>query len=224
MPFATAMPEPLHFIFLHGWGFTGDCWRFLRPLLPAGLKTHFFNRGYWGNAVPVSWDEAAVSRVAVAHSLGLHFVAGPLLGGLDALVIISGFQHFHGLGAKRGVTRQHIKRMQARLLHEPQALMADFYRDCAYPLPAPGFAEADLALLQKDLRLLDAGVYDIEALRLKKVLIIHGARDRIVPLARAEALQEAIAGSHLCICGAAGHGLPFTHPEFVMQAISDFLQ
>lgn len=80
--------------------------------------------------------------------------------------------------------------------------------------------EAALALLdinrQLDLR---AHVSQIQ----QPALLIHGAHDAIVPVARAQWLAQNIPHAQLCMIDDAGHVPTFTRPNLVAEAIREFL-
>ena len=55
-------------------------------------------------------------------------------------------------------------------------------------------------------------------------LIIHGAEDQIVPLAEAEAMHAAIAGSKLVVIPHAGHLPNLERPDQFSDAVADFIE
>lgn len=158
----------------------------------------------------------------ITHSLGLQFCT-PRLAQIDFLVIISGFEHFHGSDKLAGrFTRKHLKRMMSRLDSDVTGLLEDFYRDCEYP-QSPPLADFDLSLLRSDLHLLDTGYAAIQEIRkVPEILILHGANDRIVAPDRARELQRKLSAT-IKIIPTAGHGLPFTHANDCWQAINNWL-
>ncbi len=194
----------------HGWGLHAATWQpwvlLLKAYSPACL-----DRGYWAGHAHKPLFNKAGRNLMICHSLGLHFCQ-PWFSKIDFLVIISGFIHFHGSGVQEGrFSRRHIKRMGQRLADNPLALLADFYRDCAAPLPPPVDDRLNIKLIKADLELLDKSELDVRELIQKPCLILHGAEDRIVPEVRAHALHELLPMSRLRIIQGAGHGLPFTH-------------
>ena len=83
---------------------------------------------------------------------------------------------------------------------------------------ASEFAEArwpraiDVGSLRRDLELLQESVLELSAIpAAAQVLILHGSRDRVVPVERAEELGELLPNSELAIVAEAGHALPLTH-------------
>ena len=66
--------------------------------------------------------------------------------------------------------------------------------------------------LRRDLQLLQESVLELSAMpTAAQVLILHGSRDRVVPVERAEELRELLPNSALAIVAEAGHALPLTH-------------
>ncbi|MFW8600811.1 alpha/beta fold hydrolase [Desulfobacterota bacterium M19] len=196
--------------FQHGWGLHAATWQPWNALL-KDCGPAYLDRGYWDGYDNKPLFNKTGQNLMICHSLGLHFCQ-PWFNRIDFLVIISGFIHFHGSGVKEGrFSRRHIKRMSRRLADNPLALLADFYRDCASPLPPPVDSRLNIKRLKNDLELLDKSKLDIRGLIQKPCLILHGAEDRIVPKARAHALHELLPMSRLRIIQGAGHGLPFTH-------------
>ncbi len=183
----------------------------------------FLDRGYWSKPISPSLSENR-QNVIICHSLGLHYCT-PWLGKIDQLVIISGFEHFHGsTTGGNSFTRKHLQRMKRRMKNDPNALLTDFYRDCEFPGLPPINSLSNPKLLTEDLDLLDCNFVDLENLRkIPKILLLHGANDRIVCRARAEELQAKLQGSVLKIIPEAGHGLPFTHTTVCWQAIKAFI-
>ena len=70
----------------------------------------------------------------------------------------------------------------------------------------------DVGSLRCDLQLLQESVLELSAIpAAAQVLILHGSRDRVVPVERAEELRELLPNSELAIVAEAGHALPLTH-------------
>ncbi len=55
-------------------------------------------------------------------------------------------------------------------------------------------------------------------------LIIHGAKDQLIPLSEAEAMHQAISGAELVIVPDAGHLPNLEQPELFNDAVMDFLE
>ena len=200
----------------HGWGFGAWCWDRWRDALPAGFALHCPDRGYFGPAVVV----AAQPRIVLAHSLGLHLLS-PQLCAAELIVVISGFRSFHSACARQARrSRRTVEQMLARLEREPAALLADFYARCSAP-PDSRWPEAiDIGSLRRDLQLLQESVLELTAIpAAAQVLILHGSRDRVVPVERAEELCELLPNSELAIVAEAGHALPLTHAHACWERV-----
>ncbi len=193
----------------HGWGFGAWCWDRWRDVLPANFALHCPDRGYFGSAVAV----AAQPRIVLAHSLGLHLLL-PQMGAAELIVVISGFGSFHSSCARQARrSRRTVEQMLARLEREPAALLADFYARCGAPADRHWTGAIDADGLRRDLQLLQESVLELAAIpAAAQVLILHGSRDRVVPVERAEELRELLPNSALEIVAEAGHALPLTHP------------
>ena len=135
------------------------------------------------------------------------------MGTAELIVVISGFSSFHSpcdRQARR--SRRTVEQMLARLEREPAALLTDFYARCGVPLDSRWTEAIDADGLRRDLQLLQESVLELAAIpAAAQVLILHGSRDRVVPVERAEELRELLPNSALAIVAEAGHALPLTH-------------
>ena len=201
----------------HGWGFGAWCWDRWRAVLPADFVLHCPDRGYFGPAVAV----AARPRIVLAHSLGLHLLSPQLWVTAELIVVISGFRSFHSpcdRQARR--SRRTVEQMLARLEREPAALLADFYARCGAPSDNRWSGAIDADSLRRDLQLLQESVLELAAIpAAAQVLILHGNRDRVVPVERAEELRELLPNSALAIVAEAGHALPLTHARACWERV-----
>ncbi len=209
------------FIFQHGWGFGAGAWNAWRQFLSGGSPCQFLDRGYWPPPIKPAFI-VKHRHILITHSLGLHFCV-PWLGDIDRLVIISGFEHFHGSESPSGGTRKHLRMMLNRLDNDVAGLLRDFYRNCQFPGGPPTGDGLDTTLLRDDLYLLDTSFVALKKIqKIPRILILHGNDDRIVSLERAQELHFHLPGSGLKLIPGAGHGLPFTHAAICWQIISDF--
>ena len=193
----------------HGWGFGAWCWDRWREVLPASFALHCPDQGYFGPAVAV----AAQPRIVLAHSLGLHLLSPQLWATAELIVVISGFSSFHSSCDRQARrSRRTVEQMIARLEREPAALLADFYARCEVPSDNRWSGAIDADGLRRDLQLLQESVLELSAMpTAAQVLILHGSRDRVVPVERAEELRELLPNSAFVIVAEAGHALPLTH-------------
>ena len=201
----------------HGWGFGAWCWDRWRDVLPAGFALHCPDRGYFGPAVEV----VARPRIVLAPSLGLHLLASQLCAAAELIVVISGFRSFHSpCDRKARRSRRTIEQMLARLEREPAALLADFYARCGVPPDSRWPESIDADGLHRDLQLLQESVLELAAIpAAAQVLILHGSRDRVVPVERAEELRELLPNSAFAIVAEAGHALPLTHARACWERV-----
>ena len=201
----------------HGWGFGAWCWDRWRDVLPTNFALHCPDRGYFGPAVAVS----VRPRIVLAHSLGLHLLSPQLWATAELIVVISGFHSFHSpcdRQARR--SRRTVEQMLARLEREPAALLADFYARCGAPSDNRWSGAIDADSLRRDLQLLQESVLELAAIpAAAQVLILHGNRDRVVPVERAEELRELLPNSALAIVAEAGHALPLTHARVCWERV-----
>lgn len=161
-------------------------------------------------------------HILITHSLGLHFCA-PWLGGIDRLVIISGFEHFHGSESGPGFTHKHLRMMLNRLDNDMAGLLRNFYQNCQFPGVPPAGDDLNITLLRDDLHLLDTSFAALNKIqKIPEILILHGDDDRIVSWERARELNIHLPNSNLKFIPGAGHGLPFTHAAVCWQIISEF--
>ncbi len=193
----------------HGWGFGAWCWDRWRDVLPANFVLHCLDRGYFGPAMAVEVQP----RIVLAHSLGLHLLPPQLCAAAELIVVISGFHSFHSpCDRKARRSRRTVEQMLARLEREPAALLADFYARCGAPSDSYRSGTVDADSLRRDLQLLQESVLELSSIpTAAQVLILHGSRDRVVPVERAEELREMLPNSELAIVAEAGHALPLTH-------------
>ena len=74
--------------------------------------------------------------------------------------------------------------------------------------------------LQGDLQFLQHSFLDLDYLSgVRRVLLLHGDDDRIIPAERATDLHRALCNSELSVVTAAGHALPMTHARACWQEI-----
>jgi len=201
----------------HGWGFGAWCWDRWRDVLPTNFALHCPDRGYFGPAVAVS----VRPRIVLAHSLGLHLLSPQLWATAELIVVISGFRSFHSACARQARrSRRTVEQMLARLEREPAALLTDFYARCDAPLDSRWTGIIDADGLRRDLQLLQESVLELSAMpTAAQVLILHGSRDRVVPVERAEKLRELLPNSALAIVAEAGHALPLTHARACWERV-----
>ncbi|MDF7823359.1 hypothetical protein P4B35_04990 [Pontiellaceae bacterium B12227] len=140
------------------------------------------------------------------------------------LVLISSTAKFcAGENYACGTHEKILKRMILMLKRNPEAVLADFYKNVHYPNPAlktdPECGLNDLVdgleyLLESDVRA------KVPTLGIP-VHLFHGSEDRIIPLAAAEWLHDNLPDSRLTVFED-GHGLAAHHFKPMMSDIFKF--
>jgi len=142
------------------------------------------------------------------------------------LVLISSTARFcSGEEYPCGTHEKILRRMIDRMKRDPDEVLKEFYKNVHHPdsviSTEPDCPQDELIngleyLLTADLR---ARVSAIDI----PVLLMHGADDRIIPLAAAEWLQAHLPHGRLRIFPRAGHALPAHQFSEVMGAVRAFL-
>lgn len=208
----------------HGWGFDRSMWE---PWLQSGPDFDFLipDRGYFGNPVE---PDISYAKIAVSHSLGLHFLPDELFPKLNLLVIISGFQEFHpNTPIERTFSQRIVRHMLKNLIDDTNTVLKGFYKNCYFPA-APDSQinhQPETSLLNRDLEMLDRHKMNIETLRkAARIVIIHGMKDAIVPHNKAYQLQYSLPGSEIITAEDGGHMIPVTHREWCVNHIKGIME
>jgi len=201
---AEAMTGP-HLLLLHGWGFDSTMWRDMSALLPAFRLTSW-DRGYFGAP---TMPAAEPPLIAVGHSLGALVLAAHLPMSVP-LVAINGFDRFTGEDA---IAFRVLARMRRRFAQAPAVVLDEFRERCGAPPAASAFDEAVLAADLNQLSTARVADYG------RRMLVLHGAADPILPPAMRQAV---FAGAPRAIHAGAGHLLPVTHPAWCAEQIEAF--
>ena len=178
------------------------------------------DRGYFGPASPDMQIDASQPHVAVVHSFGLHLLPESFYLHLDGLVIISGFISFN---SHANADDSFIKKMLEKLPKNTLEVLKRFYRrcGCTAELAIPSLAINHAPLIQ-DLTLLETNSFDIRKIaHIPKIVLLHGADDKIVPLEKSVELQQQLPQSKLFVNNDAGHALPFTHLDWCFHIINE---
>lgn len=143
------------------------------------------------------------------------------------LVLMSSTAKFcAGEGYPCGTHEKIILRMILQLQRNPEAVLAEFYKNVHHPHPAlktdPGCSHDELVAGLEYLRTSDVRE-KIPGLNIP-VLLLHGEQDRIIPSAAAEWLHQHLPNSRLQVFENGGHALPAHQFEPVMQSVRSFLQ
>ncbi|MDF7798113.1 alpha/beta hydrolase [Pontiellaceae bacterium B1224] len=163
--------------------------------------------------------------VIVTGSMGGLLAIELLPASCKKLVLISSTAKFCAAeGYECGTHEKILKRMILMLKRNPDAVLADFYKNVHYPNPAlktdPECNLDDLVagldfLLESDVR---ASVPDIGI----PVQLFHGSEDRIIPVEAAEWLHKNLPDSRLAVYED-GHGLAAHHFKPMMQELVNFV-
>ncbi len=111
-----------------------------------------------------------------------------------------------------GVERAALRSMRHGLRRDPGRTLAAFHGLVGTTPPT-----------EQDAGALDRGLRDLDTIDVRTaldvicmpVLLLHGKRDRVIPLAAAEWLAARLPEATLRVCEEAGHDLPLRYPEWV---------
>jgi pimeloyl-[acyl-carrier protein] methyl ester esterase len=122
--------------------------------------------------------------------------------------------------------------MRRKFTRDPEAALHDFHTLCASPhTDRDEIARRVSASRSLDFEAMTAGLADLESLDARAVLtslsvpvlMLHGARDRVIPVEAASATAKRLARCHLHIHPSAEHDLPLQDPFWIVQHIREFL-
>lgn len=146
------------------------------------------------------------------------------------LVLISSTARFCGdEQGWPGLPPANLRALQRQLARTPEDALREFHRLCSEnateeeierrvqdSLPLP-LADGLRQLAEMDVRLSLKGIA-------QPVLLLHGARDRVIPVAAARAMASRIRNVRLIEHNEAGHDLPIRHRDWVVAQIREFLE
>lgn len=212
-------------IFQHGWAFDHRCWSDWINDKGLDCKKTVLDRGYFGQSVTSGFSSAESLKIIISHSFGLFLLPESILSKADMLVSISGFREFHTTGREGKFSKRLVNLMLKRFSNGSFDVTSEFRQMCEVVNSSDIRATGEgLEKLAEDLEILSNKALDLEKIRkIRKVLLIQGAEDRIVWPERAEDLKNAIPGSRLFIIQGAGHGLPFTHSKLCIKLFLEHL-
>jgi pimeloyl-[acyl-carrier protein] methyl ester esterase len=211
-------------ILQHGWGFDSFCWTSWLQSFSSDISLNLIDRGYFVNTPLTSQkDDCQLTgkhNVAVVHSLGLHLLPESIYQHVDGLVIIAGFISFND---KVKPDDSVIEAMLQKLPENASEVLKRFYRRCGC---VSELFESPLVInharLIQDLTLLNSHCFDIRQIaHIPKIVVLHGAADKIVPVEKSVELQQQLPHSKLFVSKDAGHALPFTHSDWCFQIINE---
>lgn len=220
---------------LGGWGFSE---RVLHGILPDPAHSEI--------TLLASYPpQTVLEKVCTALKSRPHQLIGWSLGALlslecaaahpDAvpfLVLISPTARFTTAdGYDCGQPPSLLRAMKQKLQRQPQAVLWEFYRQCFSPIPLPADVDSLLPLSELEPRVEDLAqaldyLLAIDARphlsRIQaSVVIIHGGRDAVIPLAAADNLTAALRDRVLAqiTLPGAGHALPLTHAPILQRLV-----
>jgi len=161
-----------------------------------------------GGLVALLFAAAHIERL---YALALVGSGGIVLGPRRLAAIVRGFLLFNAVFKRPGVARAFARRprLRHRLLalavHDPSALSGRLAAEIIPLMAAPGFADAVVSAARV------AEHVPLDAVTCP-TLLVWGRQDRILPVARAEELAEALPDAHLEIIDRAGHCPMFERP------------
>jgi pimeloyl-[acyl-carrier protein] methyl ester esterase len=210
---------PTTIIAYHGWGFDRTCWQPWKDLFAQrGEDLFMSDRGYFTPSALSITSPTDHRTIVLAHSYGLHLCPAEQLQRADLLVLFSSFLAFHPqLELKRRRSLLMLSQMMTQFETNPQSVLETFKAKCYHPVAWERSSDSSKALnselLLHDLKSLDVCLFDVALLKkIPKILILHGAQDRIVSVEKGrELFQHLPDNSQYIEIEQAGHGLPFTH-------------
>ncbi|HMP76446.1 MAG TPA: alpha/beta fold hydrolase [Kiritimatiellia bacterium] len=202
------------------------------------MKAYLFTGWAFPDAALRPLTNALGFSIASTHEEADIWI-GWSLGGLHALaqtdaktplVLISSTARFCGNGANwPGLPPANLRALQRQVSRTPEEAMRGFHRLCASDAASDDEIESRV---QESLRLeLSTGLRDLAALDLRAqlpsihtpVLLVHGARDRVIPVEAARATAALLPNATLHEHPTAGHDLPLTEVDWIAKRIADFL-
>lgn len=220
----TQSKKTITCILQHGWGFDSSLWDSWKVHLPIEINLKRLDRGYFTDADnnPFLGEELYTNEctIAVVHSLGLHLLPKSFFQYLDGLVIIAGFISFNDMSTP---DNPFIQSMLQKIPESSAEILSRFHQRCGCTSAWVGKnLKINQTLLIQDLKQLDQQSFDIQHLKkIPKIILMHGVKDKIVPLEKSIELQCLLPQSKLFVRNDAGHALPSTHSEWCCQTINE---
>ncbi len=192
-------------LLLHGWGGDATIWDDMLAYMP-GLPAMRGDRGYFGRpAMPPVGGPV----LAIGHSLGAMLLADMLPPDIP-LVAINGFDRFTGDNAVSPIL---IGRMQRRFANAPLEELSSYHTICGTRMPTDAL---DTQALADDLHLLATFASPLPK---RRVLVLQGARDPILPAVLRDAVFP---GAMRETLPHGGHALPISHAQWCADRIGAF--
>lgn len=219
------MTPRIEAIAYHGWGYDQTAWTGWQTVFAdQNIAFVAFDRGYFGDGFTPQFSEQ-VFKLLLVHSYGLHLCPQEQLHMADLLVIFSSFLTFHPEAERLKRRSQRVlQRMVDEFAVNPTEVLTTFKINSDDPASeCPTTLDHDLLL--RDLKHLGITQIDPSILQsIPKILVVHGDRDRIVPVEQGRTLASQLApnADYAEIAGA-GHALPFTHQSACWTTVNAHL-
>lgn len=183
-----------------GWGLNKAMWGALRDAVVPAMQ--------WLDACPgmTQPEELPERFIGLGHSLGALWLLREHAARMEAGIIIGGFTRFP-------VASRVLQRMRKRYQESPQTVLDDFHARCG--TPSGIWREEARPELVRGLEWLETWE---AALPPCPLLVLHGEKDEIVPVAGIWSQFPRIT-----VCPGGGHGLPLTQPGWCAEEIRKFL-
>ncbi|TYT74648.1 alpha/beta fold hydrolase [Desulfobotulus mexicanus] len=212
---------PHSILCVHGWAQSPDFWAPLRAFIEKPEALCLLDRGYFGSQHLPSLPQHAGVKGIITHSFGLHLVPEIWLKQADFIIIVSGFNSF--LPEERSRRRRSeriLYLMQKKLKENPEALVALFRSLCGQKENIRS-GSVNTALMAEDLQNLAHSRLDLDLfMKIPVIHIIHGRKDKVVDVSRAEELQAALPHARLHIVDDGDHGIPLTHAGILAELLA----
>lgn len=219
-----------NFILLNGWA----CDASHLTELASEYGTVVSNKDYFNKAdanenLPNFSNLDSKNTVLIGYSLG-GFTALKALTkqNFKACILISSFSDFvTGLLGNARVNRIRTAQLDAMIEQcqkNPKELSESFFKN-VYSPASPKIIEQDSYNTES----LVSGLQELkESIGVEKIetpcLILHGAKDKVVPVAFSKQLHQTLKNSHLELFETCGHALPMLHSAEIIKHIDLFLK
>ncbi len=185
--------------------------------------------------IAIALEQSLPSDVSclIGWSLGGMFslaLAAHLPERCRSLTLISSAAKFVSDGSYVGANFQHLCQLKTKLLKNREEALFEFMSLCYSDREKLARTQAELCTWSQDT--LAFGLEVMEQLDLRGLLpqirvplkMLHGKRDRIMPVATSRYLEENSKVSELTLLSKQDHGLPVTDPCLVVSEIHGFLK
>jgi pimeloyl-[acyl-carrier protein] methyl ester esterase len=241
-------------VLIHGWGMHGGVWQPVAKKLASYFNLHIVDLPGMGFSKPVEpSDLDAIAEKVIeilppnadvcGWSFGTHVIMRAALKQPDRfrrLILIAGTPRFVNTGNaawEMGIDAEVYQRFATSVSQDYQNTLIRFFSlQCMGAEDArttikqlrKSFAERPvptMGTLQKALRILLENDMRSEIALLKKpVLLIHGDRDRLVPVQAAHWMAQHLPFGHLRVIAGAGHAPFLSHQNQFVEALVQYLE